>query len=225
MPNLAHLVGDPLRRPGGGHPGVGDDQHPPHAVLAQVEPDLVGRAGAELQLRRAVGEHRLRVGRERATHRSVCHGAPSQQRDAHPSPWPVWPRRPQRRPCNRLAALPRPWPTRWPDRSGTPPTPAPSSPVGCHDWADRRPRRCGCCLSDLRPAGRLVDAARPLDRRPPRGQAGPRPADHAITAGLCRQPSTSTSRRINVQVNPGESSGTPHGAVTGIGRLGARSDG
>jgi hypothetical protein len=68
---LAHLVGDPLRDSGGGDPRVGDHEHPAHAVLAQVEPDLVGRPGAELQLRRAVGEHRLRVGRERGSHGPV----------------------------------------------------------------------------------------------------------------------------------------------------------
>lgn len=58
-PEPAHLVGDALRRPGGGDARVGDDEDPPRPDQTQVVPDLVGGAGTELQLGRAVGEHAL----------------------------------------------------------------------------------------------------------------------------------------------------------------------
>ncbi len=59
---LRHLVGHPLRDPGGGHARVGDDQDALDAVLAEVVADLVGGATAELQLGCAVGEDGLGIG-------------------------------------------------------------------------------------------------------------------------------------------------------------------
>jgi hypothetical protein len=55
----AQVVGDALRDADRADPGIGDDQHPLDAVLAELEADLVGGAGAELQRRRAPGEDRL----------------------------------------------------------------------------------------------------------------------------------------------------------------------
>src|ERR1700728_1467883 len=65
-PERGHLVRDPLRDAGRGDSRIGHHQGPAHPVLAQVEPDLVGGTRAELELRRAVREDRLRVRRGRA---------------------------------------------------------------------------------------------------------------------------------------------------------------
>ena len=56
-----HLVGDALRVAGRRDAGVGHHQHPADAVRREVVADLVGGAGAELELRGAVGEDALGV--------------------------------------------------------------------------------------------------------------------------------------------------------------------
>src|SRR5439155_26711635 len=65
---LPDRLGDAGRPPGGGHARVGDEKGAPRAVPGgEVVPDLRSRARAELQVRRAVGEHRF--GRHAGTSR------------------------------------------------------------------------------------------------------------------------------------------------------------
>ncbi len=54
-------LGDAAGMAGGGHARIGDHEDASYAVLGEVEPDLVGRTGTELQRRGGVGEDGLPV--------------------------------------------------------------------------------------------------------------------------------------------------------------------